>query len=34
MKKKHFHKWLAKLFEIIQEQEDKGSTPCNLLGSQ
>lgn len=25
MKKKHFHKWLAKLFEIIQEQEDKGS---------
>lgn len=26
MKKKHFHKWLAKLFEIIQEQEDKGST--------
>ena len=27
MKKKHFHKWLAKLFEIIQEQEDKGSFP-------
>lgn len=26
MKKKHFHKWLAKLFEIIQEQKDKGST--------
>lgn len=26
MKNKHFHKWLAKLFEIIQEQEDKGST--------
>lgn len=26
MKKKHFHKWLAKLFEIIQEQNNKGST--------
>ena len=26
MKKKHFHKWLTKLFEIIQEQKDKGST--------
>lgn len=26
MKKKHFHKWLTKLFEIIQEQNNKGST--------
>ena len=26
MKKKHFHKWLAKLFEIIQEQNNKRST--------
>lgn len=30
MKKKHFHKWLAKLFEIIQEQEDKGSTSLSI----
>lgn len=30
MKKKHFHKWLAKLFEIIQEQEDKGSTSPSI----
>ena len=35
MKKKHFHKWLAKLFEIIQEQKDKGSTSLLfLLGYQ
>lgn len=30
MKKKHFHKWLAKLFEIIQKQEDKGSTSLSI----
>lgn len=30
MKNKHFHKWLAKLFEIIQEQEDKGSTSLSI----
>ena len=30
MKKKHFHKWLAKLFEIILEQEDKGSTSLSI----
>ena len=30
MKKKHFHKWLAKLFEIIQEQKDKGSTSLSI----
>ena len=30
MKKKHFHKWLAKLFEIIQEQEDKGSMSLSI----
>lgn len=30
IKKKHFHKWLAKLFEIIQEQEDKGSTSLSI----
>ena len=24
MKKNHFHKWLAKLFEVIHEQETKG----------
>lgn len=30
MKKKYFHKWLAKLFEIIQEQEDKGSTSLSI----
>ena len=31
MKKKHFHKWLAKLFEIIQEQEDKGRGRRNRI---
>lgn len=30
MKKNHFHKWLAKLFEIIQKQEDKGSTSLSI----
>lgn len=30
MKKKHFYKWLAKLFEIIQEQENKGSTSLSI----
>ena len=32
MKKKHFHKWLAKLFEIIQEQNNKGSTSLLSVG--
>ena len=26
MKKNHFHKWLAKLFEVIHEQKTKGDT--------
>ena len=32
MKKKHFHKWLAKLFEIIQEQKDKAARLCYSVG--
>lgn len=30
MKKKHFHKWLAKLFEIIQKEEDEGNTSLSI----
>lgn len=30
MKKNHFHKWLAILFDIIQEQEDKGDKQLSL----
>lgn len=32
MKKKHFHKWLAKLFEIIQSRITKAARLCYSVG--